>query len=368
VAGAYEATSPDLVRDIPPATRVERAFARDAARQLSLRGRYPGVLARPDRWITWWPAAVLRGRKLLKEERASAIFSTYPIATAHVIGHTLARHSGLPWIADFRDPMAQDDYPRDARTWASFKRIEEKVFRRAAACVFTSPSAASMYRARYPNSPARVEVVENGYDEESFAEIPAGGDPLNDGKVTLLHSGIVYPEERDPRHLFAALQEVRARDAAGGRLVVRFRAAVHDAMLRDLARRHGVEDMVQIMPHVPYAEALQEMVRADALLVLQAANCNAQVPAKLYEYMRARRPMLALTDPAGDTAAVLRASGISTITPLDHSDGIANLISGFLTGVESRGATEASVAAASRRARAGQLARLLDHATGTSAP
>ncbi|MGH8802466.1 MAG: hypothetical protein ACREX6_09285, partial [Casimicrobiaceae bacterium] len=106
--GAYERTSPDLDADVPAGLIVERAFAFDAARHLALAGRYPGPLARPDRWMTWRWDAVRRGMDLVRRLRPEAIWSTYPIATAHVIGAALERRTGLPWIADFRDPMAQD--------------------------------------------------------------------------------------------------------------------------------------------------------------------------------------------------------------------------------------------------------------------
>lgn len=81
----------------------------------------------------------------------------------------LARRSRLPWIADFRDPMAQDGYPPDPKTWQSFRRFEEATTRSARLSVFTSPCAARMYRARYPDRAAAIEVIENGYNEESFA-------------------------------------------------------------------------------------------------------------------------------------------------------------------------------------------------------
>jgi hypothetical protein len=108
------------------------------------------------------------------------------------------------------------------------------------------------------------------------------------------------------------------------------------------------------------------MLDADALLILQAANCNFQVPAKLYEYLRARRPVIALTDPGGDTAAVLRNAGIDTIAPLDSEEDIVRLFRRFV-GLLRRGeapvAVSAAVAPASRKARAVELAAVLHAAT-----
>lgn len=114
---AYENTSDDLLGEIPPGTIVRRPFALDTARHLAIKGRYPGFMARPDRWVSWRFAGVREGLRMIREFQPQAIWSTYPIATAHLIGHELACRSGLPWVADFRDPMAQEGYPSDPKTW-----------------------------------------------------------------------------------------------------------------------------------------------------------------------------------------------------------------------------------------------------------
>ena len=72
------------------------------------------------------------------------------------------------------------------------------------------------------------------------------------------------------------------------------------------------------------------MLNADGLLVLQAANCNHQIPAKIYEYLRAGRPILALTDLAGDTAGALQRLGIDTIAALDSTPQIAQALLRFI--------------------------------------
>jgi len=118
---AYQKTSDDLLAEVPPGTVVRRAFALDTARHLAIAGRYIGWMARPDRWISWKLDAVRQGRKLIEEFKPDIIWSTYLIATAHVIAAALHKHSSTPWVADFRDPMAQVDYPptpsRTKTTW-----------------------------------------------------------------------------------------------------------------------------------------------------------------------------------------------------------------------------------------------------------
>lgn len=367
---AYEHTSDDLMGEVAPSVVVERAFALNTARHLSIGGRYPGALARPDRWMTWQFGAVPAGLRLIRRWRPEVIWSTYPIATAHAIGSALKRRTGLPWIADFRDPMAQNGYPADPRVWQSFRRIEEQAVREACLSVFTTPGAARIYRERYPDADGRITVLENGFDEESFAGLPSPAkvrEPLTPGAVTLLHSGVVYPSERDPTQFFAAIRRLaKAGKIRPESLRVRFRAATHEDVLRRMARELAVEEFIELLPSVPYRAALEEMVRADALLVLQASNCNEQIPAKLYEYLRAGRPILALTDPRGDTAGVLREAGVETIARLDSADEIAELLIRFTTAATSQYASlpkEDYVARSSRRSRTETLVQLLEQAS-----
>lgn len=329
---AYEKTSDDLLADVPAGTVVRRAFALDTASHLQLGGRYLGWMARPDRWISWKFDAIRQGLKLIEESKPDVIWSTYPIATAHVIASKLQRKTGIPWIADFRDPMAQDDYPVDLRTRQIYRDIEADAAAQARYCVFTTPGAARIYQQRYPEAASRMVVLENGYDEESFASAalpPQLARAAADGKrpLLMLHSGIVYPSERDPTQLFMALGRLQQAGTLGpADLRIRFRASVHDELLQSLAQTHGAQDFIELCPALPYREALAEMMVVDALLVLQASNCNAQIPAKIYEYLRAGKPVLGLTDPMGDTAGVLRGAGLNDIARLDSVDEIARVL------------------------------------------
>ncbi len=364
---AYERTSEDLLADVPANTVVRRAFALDTARHLTIKGRYMAWMARPDRWASWRFDAIRQGRKLIEEYKPDVIWSTYPIATAHVIAAALHRHSGIPWVADFRDPMAQEDFPPDPVTRNIYRQIEATAAANAAHCVFTTPGAAQDYRLRYPQAAKRMVVLENGYDEESFASIGAAGAyqaPLVGKPLTLLHSGIIYPSERDPTQLFAALQRLQAAGSLSPNdLRIRFRAAVHDDLLMSLASAHGVQDFIELCPAIPYKQALAEMMTVDALLVMQASNCNAQIPAKIYEYLRAGRPILALTDSLGDTAGVMRGAGLHDIAGLDSADDIAKLLQEWVDNWRAGRVTKPDAAAvqqASRQGRSTTLATLLD--------
>jgi len=364
---AYSGVSPASLAEVPPHLQVRRAFALDSARHLSLWGAYPQWLALPDRWWSWWLGAVPAGLSLIRKLKPDVLWSTYPIATAHLIGYTLHRLTGIRWVADFRDPMVEPDFPSNPQERRAFEWIECTTLKHCARAVFASPGALRLCAERYPDIPrSRLTIIENGYDESSFAGAKQAAEPgrTGGGPLVLVHSGTVYPSERDPRPFFAALSELCGNGGIKrGELRVVLRATGSDDYLRELIARYGIEGIVTLEPTLPYRAALAEMLAADGLLVLQAAICNNQVPAKLYEYLRARRPILALTDPAGDTAAVLRNAGIDTIARLDSQEEISRLLVSFLELLRQQRAPvagEATVAAATRRARTIELAKVLD--------
>jgi hypothetical protein len=208
--------------------------------------------------------------------------------------------------------MAQEGYPENRLQWKAFKWIEDRIALRACAICFTSPSAITDFISKYPDlhNTNKLHLIENGYDEESFSEAEnyVKAPPLNNKRpIILLHSGVVYPSERDPRPLFKALSNLKKNGSISSfTLKIVLRATGHDKLLSQLIASSELEDIIELAPPLPYIEALAEMLSVDGLIVLQASNCNFQIPAKLYEYIRTGKPIIGLTDKNGDTASILK--------------------------------------------------------------
>lgn len=289
-----------------------RTFALDAARHMGLFGRYPEFLAQPDRWVSWWLSAVPRGLSLIRRHKPKIIWSTYPIATSHLIASTLNRLTDIPWIADFRDPMVIPDYPIPAKTMSVRDQIERRTIKQAHTCVFVTQSSLEAYSSKYMEGQrGRFELIPNGYDEEAFTE---AGDPsihseaMLDGqrKVRLVHSGLLYQRGRNPRSFFKSLANLlRKGRISRNDLKIVLRASSHDLEYKAMVREHGLDGIIEIAPILSRPEALAEQRCADGLLLFQGAEFNTQVPAKLYEYFRSGKPILALVDPAGETADIV---------------------------------------------------------------
>ena len=339
-ARAYPRTGKEQLCEIPAEAIIRRAFALDATRHLSIGGRYLRLSALPDQWANWWLCGVLKGFNLIRKFGPQAIWSTYPIATAHLIALTLHRLTGLPWIADFRDSMTEDNYPRDPWSRSFYLWIERRVVRHAAQLVFTAASARRMYMQRYQFLSAdRCFLIPNGYDEEDFSAINsfrpmeiADGRPLR-----LVHAGLIYSDDRDPRAFFRALSRLKSVGIISARtLIIDLRASGSEDLYRKLLHEFEISDIVHLLPPLPYKEALRDCASADALLLFQAASCNHQIPAKLYEYLRLRKPILALTPREGDSGTLLNKIGGAIIVDINDEEAIYQAIPSFLDSVKQK--------------------------------
>jgi len=349
---------------------VQRAFALDAKHHMGIKGRYLELTALPDRWISWTLGAVPAGLSLIRKYRPQVIWSTFPIATAHLIGLFLHRITGLPWVADFRDPMLQPAYPTSRLPRAMYAWIERHTIERCHTAVFTTHSACDSYRKRFSTLPAeKFQVIENGYDEEGFGEavIPPVSDKRSvKQRLTLLHSGVLYQTGRNPSPFLqavAALKQQQGFDANSLRIVLRAPGDVEK--VSELVSNAGVSDIVDVLPPLPYAAALEEMLTVDGLMVFQGKQFNTQIPAKVYEYFRARKPVLGLVSINGETAHVLRQAGFHDIADMDSTQSITPVLADFIEKIRQGSAHVASetlILASSRQQRAGELAGLFDAA------
>lgn len=330
---AYESVDPRAEESLPRDLPVIHAFALDTKKHLSFRGAYPDLLALPDRWASWILGGVPSGLVAIRKHRAEILFTTFPICTAVLIGLILHRLTSKPWVVDLRDSMTEDAYPLDPRMRRIWRWIEHHAVRRAARVIFTTPSTRRMYLERYPDLPAeKCLVISNGYDEEDFIRLSLRDNAAaTESPLRLLHTGTLYPEERDPRPFFRAVSRLKSEGRiCKENLQIAFRAPGSENLYRNLLDEMHIADIVQLQPHIPYHQSLQECANADALLLFQAANCDHQIPAKAYEYLRVQRPILALTTRAGDTANLLNEVGGATIVDLASTDDIHRELPVFL--------------------------------------
>jgi hypothetical protein len=224
----------------------------------------------------------------------------------------LKHRFGLPWIADFRDPLWGNPYRTSQRAALMDPAVERLTLEHADAVIANTPAAAAVLRARYPGLSDKVQVIWNGFDPEEA--LPPGG-AAGPARRALTHTGTLYGN----RTLLPVVGSLRRLIARGSldpstiqlRQVGRIDPACHDPAHPDCAALSRLGCLRVVAQNLPQQEARTEMVSAEWLLVLDMnkQNPGLQVPAKVFEYVRTGRPILAFTVPGSSTEQVLALSG-----------------------------------------------------------
>jgi glycosyltransferase involved in cell wall biosynthesis len=240
--------------------------------------------------------------------------------------------------------------------------LERGVVRRANKVVFVSDANRNENAAYYGGATAlKFEVVPNGCDVTEFDGISRHTDGT--GVFTLLHAGSLYAGRTPDPVLRAVAEGIRQGFIDPARFRLRFMGAV--ALHGDLASTLDelkLQRVVEFMPRVPRRESLQAMVDASALLLLQPGH-DVAVPAKLYEYLAARRPILAIC--SGETAEVVSRSGIALCARADDGSAVLQALLGVIRMAE-QPLHPAPLQVYDGRVRARQLASLITDAAISS--
>jgi len=352
----WEPTDEVLLGRVPPETAVYRP-------------PYPvGWIWKPLRkifpWGAWLPFAAVPCYQAIRDHRPDVILTSGPPHAIHLLGRHLHRRTGLPWVADFRDPWVAGDATQTRRKVPGWEaRAELSVLHEAGAIVANTPRACDLLSHAYPQYASKMTSITNGYDPEAFDANPIM--PLSGSTIEIVHTGTIYAN-RSPNPFLEAVQHLDPASLAGRTLRVRF---IGDVVSKE--QRNEIENKIRgvwnasvsLEDQVPHLQSTKTMVQADLLLLLDTPGRQAGVPAKLYEYIGASRPILALAELDSDVAWVLSRSGAlhRVAPPLDPEairHALVELI-GELSASSSSRPDPRGLSPFTREALTGELANLL---------
>ncbi len=299
---------PDDLHDLwEKGTGPRHSFA--AYFELLVRVGFPGHVG-----IVWSRKAAAHCEQIIAQhpQEDFVVFATYPSLGTLLTGLTLRRRKRIPWIADFRDPIAAlmlEGEPWHVRFCNGL--LERRVFRSAGAIIANTEPAATVWRARYPWAQPKLHVLYNGFDpEDALTPRPV---PPRDYKL-VLHAGTFY-HGRTPNLVLEAMARLRERnvpEARAAKILLlgtssNFMGA--DLPLYERAQRDG---WLELRDAVPRAEAVTIIEEADATLLFQG-HSSLQVPGKLYEYICLGRPILALLLRPSPVEPILQQCGVANV-------------------------------------------------------
>ena len=353
----HEPTDLSLLARVPPETAVYHAPYPDC-----------GIWKLVHRLISpariWLPVAAARCYQAIRRHRPDAVLTSGPPHFTHLLGRHLHRLTGLPWVADFRDPwVAGDRSPMSWKVTSRDVKDELSVMRESNAIVVNTPGSCELSRQAYPQYAAKITAITNGYDPEAFEVNPIP--PLSGSTIEIVHTGLIYAK-RSPGSFLEGIRRLDPSVFAGRTVRVRLIGDLRDKAQKAAIDGHiraGLSADVSIEGRVPHNQSIRAMVEADVLLLLDSPGRQAGVPAKLYEYIGAGRPILALAESESDVAWALRESGLPhRIAPPLDADAIRTALAELLQDP----ATARCAVHTQRRARftrkhlAGELAAVLD--------
>ncbi len=312
----------------------------------------------PDASVTWNLTAIPAAIRIAKREGIDVVITTSPPGSVHFVGAAVQRASGTRWIADLRDPLVANQHRRDdtaaARArQAANEQVARLVARNADAVTCVSEAIADEVRGLGARGPVRV--IANGCDFDDFAGLAYEPAP----RFRITHTGSFFGK-RDPRPFLQAFHDA-GLDAVA-RFVGDFRSSD-----REWAEALDLGDRLEIVDYLPRADSLRLQRDSEALLLLvpdAGGRGKGVLSGKVFEYIAAGRPILAVVPPDGAAADLVRETGSGVVVAPDDVDGIrvalvelhARFANGGLPSVELATRDEERL---SRRARVEEMAELL---------
>ncbi|MGD8326240.1 MAG: glycosyltransferase [Sphingomonadales bacterium] len=263
----------------------------------------------PDRQWTWIRPARREVEQLFKSWRPNIMFVSTPPYSQLFLANTLAEKYDIPWIAEYRDTWSVQPYYSYPRWRQRFESWVEKRVTKSAKRLFTVTYLAAEEVGEALKRP--ILVARNGFDQEDFDALE-DRKPIDKQVLTILYGGAVYGGLRDPTPLFEALALLRNEE-------VKCRAIIYTSQteqIRAAAQRIGVEDFVDLREPITREEFLSLELGADVLLLMRGVDPkeDSVVPGKLYEYIGARRPILALGSTTGEAVDIIRSENLGLVS------------------------------------------------------
>jgi len=284
----------------------------------------------PDARMFWIKPSVKFLKEYLNNHPVDAIVSTGPPHSMHLIAEAVHRITGIPWVADFRDPWTNIDFYRDlhltSRADKKHHQLELKVLKNASKIVTVTWRSRDEFKVLSGRDD--IEVIPNGFDQADFKPLPA--DQL-DTDFTIVHIGSMN-KDRNPESFWKAVQLAFQREPAiKEKLKINLVGPV-DFSVRISVKQNELDAYTQFVEYVPHPEAVKFQKQAQVVLLVINNSPNAQtiIPGKLYEYLGSGRPLLAVGPKESDSAKVINMTNGGVV--LEHNDveGLANqLISLF---------------------------------------
>jgi glycosyltransferase involved in cell wall biosynthesis len=326
----------------------------------------------PDKAVPWSATAVPAAVRIVRRRRIDAIMTTSPPTSVHLIGAAVAAATSKPWVADLRDSWLAHPHRAYERRGVRAKRALDRrlartVTRRATALVTVTDAIAAELAGLDPAAAPKTHVIGHGVDLSDFA----GLDHAPPDRFTIVHTGAFFGQ-RTPRPFLTAVRDLlERRPDLRDQVLVRFIGDMRESD-RAWARELGIDGAWEETGFLPYRDAIAAQRAADALLLLiphAGGRGDTVISGKIYEYLAARRPILAAVPPNGVAAALVASAGAGEVADPDDAGAQSRALEALVDRRRNGGLPDVELPAGlaesmSRRERARELADVLHGVAG----
>ena len=319
-----------LEADIPEGVQIYRTSALVLPKQLPWRlrnfiGRWILVV---DDQLGWSPYATALGRKLIISQAPDAIFSTSAPFTDHLIAMRLAGFGQIPWIADFRDPWIGNislRFPTGLHAHL-VRKLEGKIVSKANRLTVVNESMRQNLAKRYPGiATDKFVSIPNGYDPRDFNGVE--NVEIEPGKFIITYTGSFYTSSRTPDAFLLSLKHLLGQSAIEpNRLRVYFVGNIN-VQVKNTIEAIGLEKIVKVVGYLAHRQSISYLISSNLLLLISGSRPGSELisTGKIYEYLAAKKPILALSSPGAASELIQRARAGIVVDPEDIP-GIASTI------------------------------------------
>ena len=279
----------------------------------------------PDARKFWIKPSVKYLSEYLKNNKIDAVITTGPPHSMHLIGMALQKEFSIKWIADFRDPWTDIDYfhqlPLTQKSKQKHKELEQKILQNTDGVLVVGETMKENYKKFNKN----IHVITNGFDGELL-------DNKNelDEKFTLTHVGMMNAD-RNPIILWLALAELTNENSEfANDLQIKLIGKVADDVIKSI-HASKLEDKTQFINYMPHHEVMDHQEAAQVLLlaVNNVPSAKGIITGKIFEYLQAKRPILAIAPLDGDLAEIINNTNSGIVVDFDDKEKFKNIILDF---------------------------------------
>ena len=290
----------------------------------------------PDARIGWYLSAVKEAMKIVKEYPVQMIYSSSPPYTVSVIARKVSQKSGIPYVAGFRDPWSGFEVSAPKRWFLPRmidRNLERSVFYDAKKIDVAWKGIAFDAIAKYSDLPEEKFIhIPNGFDSADYPEhdILKRAERTRGNKFIMTYSGSLYGP-RNPKNFFRAIELLLDRGEIDPmKIYLRFVGRT-GADLNDMFEAPKIKPLVERLNYVPHSRAVELISDSDALLLIvdDIPSVEHIVPGKVYEYLGAMRPVLAIAQPDGAIGELLKETNGGEAVAQSNIEGQARVIKRF---------------------------------------